>query len=148
MAAPPATSGTFALLAALPTPCPALLALLLTSPTAWRTASTGLEPPLEPLLDPFELGAFAFELDDFERDDLGFAALAFDFGFADFVFAFDCDFGFCAFAFDFIDELAGFDAARFFALVSAIFPLSSGGSLVSLLGQVPNPLAANHAACG
>jgi len=48
-----------------------------------RTASTGLLPPLEPLLEaPFELGAFAFEpddlaleLDDFPRDDFGFADL-------------------------------------------------------------------------
>jgi len=105
--------------------------LLPTSPTAWRTASPGLDPPPEPLLEPFELGAFAFELlaglELFERDDLGFAALALVLGFADFAFAFDCDFATCDFAFDLVDELARFGAARFFALVSAIFPLSSGG---------------------
>jgi hypothetical protein len=88
-----------------------------------------VEPPLEPLLEPFELGAFAFEPDDFERDDLGFAArfaalglaaLAFvDFGFAALAFAFACDFGFDAF--DLLDEPARFGAARFFALLFAIF---------------------------
>jgi hypothetical protein len=117
IAAPPATSGTFALLAALPTVWP-------TPPTALRTASAGLEP----LLEPFELGDFAFEPDDLERDDFGFAAflaafgfavLVFaDFGFAALAFAFDCDFGFDDF--DLLDDPALFGADRFLALVSAI----------------------------
>jgi hypothetical protein len=118
IAAPLATSGTFALLATLPTPCPAdfpaLLALSPTPPTALRTASIGLEPPLEPLLDPFELDDFAFGFDFAfdEIDDLGFdlfVALgfaAFDFAVFGFealglAFDFDCDFGFdCALGFD------------------------------------------------
>jgi hypothetical protein len=100
-----------------------------------RTASTGVEPPLEPLLEPFELGAFAFEPDDLERDDFGFArftafaalglALLVDFGFALFAFDFDwlfaCVLGFdfdCDF--DFVDEPARFGADRFLGLVSAI----------------------------
>jgi hypothetical protein len=97
------------------------------------------------LLDPFELGAFAFELGDFllEPDDLeladfGFARLLllvalvalgfadFAFGFAAFeldftfelAFAFACDF---AFGFDLLDELARLGADRFLGLVSAIF---------------------------
>ena len=100
----------------------------------------GVEPPLEPLLEPFELGdlAFDFEPDDLELDDLGFdlfadfvaafgfAALDFvDFGFADFdfealglAFDFDCDFGF---DFALLDEPARFDADCFLDLVSAIF---------------------------
>jgi hypothetical protein len=138
IAAPPATSGTFALLATLPTPWPALLALSPTPPTALRTASIGVEPPLEPLLDPFELGDLAFDFDFDELDDffadfgfadfgffvaLGFAA--FDFDFADFGFEalafaceFDCDFGF---AFDLLDAPALFEAGCFLDLVSAIF---------------------------
>jgi len=93
------------------------------------------------LLEPFELGAFAFEPDDFELDDFGFALFAaafgfeafdfvdFDFDFADFdfealglAFDFDCDFGFdfdCGFDFD--DDPALFGAARLLVLVSAIF---------------------------
>jgi hypothetical protein len=139
IATPLATSGTFALLATLPTVWPA-------PPTAFRTASTGLLPPLEPLLDPFELGALAFEpddlllgLDDLELADFGFARLLLlvdllllvawgfaDFGFAAFeldfafepAFGFDCDF---AFGFDLLDEAARFGADRFLGLVSAIF---------------------------
>ncbi|HET7455304.1 MAG TPA: hypothetical protein VFJ76_07270 [Solirubrobacterales bacterium] len=131
IAAPPATSGTFALLAALPTPLPALLALSPTPPTAWRTASIGVEPPLEPLLDPVELGdlAFGFDFDFDELDDFGlarFVALGFDdFDFADFgfealglAFDLDCDFGF---AFDLLDAPALFEAGCFLDLVSAIF---------------------------
>jgi len=96
-------------------------------------------PPLEPLLEPFELGAFAFEPDDLELDDFGFALFAAAFGFEafDFVdfgfvafdfealglaFDFDCDFGFdfdCGFDFD--DDPALFGADRFLVLVSAIF---------------------------
>jgi hypothetical protein len=121
-----------ALLATLPTLCPALLALSPTPPTALRTASAGLEPLSEPLLerDPFAPWDFANEPDDFELDDLGFAFFAdprfADLGFAAFGFAFDfdCDlaFGFDRdLGFDFIDEPALFDADRFFVLVSAIF---------------------------
>jgi hypothetical protein len=101
-----------------------------------RTASIGVEPPLEPLLDPFELGDLAFgfdfdfdELDDFGLDlfaDFGFDDLGFgDFDFAvfgfealGFAFEFDCDFGF---AFDLLDAPALFEAGRFLDLVSAIF---------------------------
>ena len=95
-------------------------------------------PPLEPLLEPFELGdfAFGFEPDDFELDDFGFALFAafgfaaldfVDFGFAEldfealgFAFAFDfvCDLGF---DFALLDEPALFDADCFLDLVSAIF---------------------------
>jgi len=86
-------------------------------------------PPLEPLLEPFELGAFAFELADLELDDFGFARFAVDFGFArfavfdfeaalGFAFDFDCDFGF---DFALLDDPALFDADRFLGLVSAIF---------------------------
>jgi hypothetical protein len=105
IAAPPATSGTFALLATLPTVWPA-------PPTAFLTAST-----FECLLDePFELllalapllelrGLLALLLLDFDLDfvDLGFDAdLDFDFeaGFAVFEaddlldFGFDLAFGF------------------------------------------------------
>jgi len=105
IAAPPATSGTFALLATLPTVWPA-------PPTAFLTAST-----FECLLDePFELllalapllelrGLLALRLLDFAFDfaDLGFGAdFAFDFeaGFAVFEaddlldFGFDLAFGF------------------------------------------------------
>jgi hypothetical protein len=129
-----------------------------------RTASTGVEPPLEPLLEPFELGAFAFEpddlgRDDFERDAFGCARFAdfAAFGLALFGFAFDFDWGFdCVLFdwglgfdfdcdFDFVDDPARFGADRFLDLVSAI-SLSPRG--VSLLGQVPNPLTANHAECG
>jgi hypothetical protein len=136
IAAPPATSGTFALLATLPTPCPALfpalLALSPTPPTALRTASIGVEPPPEPLLDPFELGALAFgfdfdfdELDDFGFADFAFVALGFadDFGFAAFVFealGFAFDFG-CDLGFDLLDAPALFDGACFLDFVSAIF---------------------------
>jgi hypothetical protein len=100
----------------------------------------GVEPPLEPLLEPFELGdlAFDFEPDDLELADFGFALFAafgfaaldfVDFGFAAFdfealglAFDFDCDFGFdfdCGFDFD--DDPALFGADRFLDLVSAIF---------------------------
>jgi hypothetical protein len=165
IAAPLATSGTFALLATLPTlwPAlfPALLALSPTPPTALRTASIGVVPPLEPLLDPFELGDLAFGF-DFDFDELagldlfadpGFDELDFDaFGFEADAFGFEVDFGFAAFgfealAFDFDCELdLGFDFdACFFALVSAMFLSPRGGSL---LGQVPNPMRANHAECG
>jgi hypothetical protein len=105
-----------------------------TPPTALRTASIGVLPPLEPLLEPFELGDLAFEPDDLELDDFGFAlfvafgfaALDFvDFGFVDFDFealglAFDfvCDLGF---DFALLDEPALFDADCFLGLVSAIF---------------------------
>jgi hypothetical protein len=118
------------LLATLPTVWPA-------PPTAFRTASTGLLPPLEPLLDPFELGDLAFERDDLELADFGFARLLLlvvalvargfaDFGFAAFeldfafelAFAFDCD---LAFGFDLLDEPARLGADRFLGLVSAIF---------------------------
>jgi hypothetical protein len=119
------------------------LALSPTPPTALRTASIGVLPPLEPLLEPFELGDLAFdfepddlELDDFESADLdfgfalfaafGFAALDFvDFGFVDFdfealglAFDFDCDLGF---DFALLDEPALFDADCLLGLVSAIF---------------------------
>jgi hypothetical protein len=100
-----------------------------------------VEPPLEPLLEPFELGAFAlafdFDPDDFERDAFGFArfadfvalglALFVDFAFALFGFAFDFDWLFdwgrgfdfdCDF--DFADDPARFGADRFLDLVSAI----------------------------
>jgi hypothetical protein len=131
------------LLATLPTPCPALLALLPTPPTAFRTASTGVLPPLAPLRE-FELGdfdlAFDFELDGFARfadfafGDFDFAALGFEAFAFDFAFGFDCDFAF-DFEFDFdrgfdfdldcdfglLDEPALFDAGCSFALVSAIF---------------------------
>jgi len=90
------------------------------------------------LLEPFELGDFAFEPDDFELDDFGFARFAdfVAFGFALFDFAFDfdwrlgcarfdwalgfdfdCDFGL---VFDLLEALALFDADRFLGLVSAI----------------------------
>jgi hypothetical protein len=112
------------------------LALSPTPPTALRTASIGVLPPLEPLLEPFELGDFAFELDDFELADFdfgfalfaafGFAVLDFvAFGFADFdfealglAFDFDCDLGF---DFALLDEPALFDADCFLGFVSAIF---------------------------
>jgi hypothetical protein len=108
-----------------------------------RTASTGLLPPLAPLLEPFELGALALALDfdpeDFEPDDFGFARFA-DFvalvvllalGLALFGFAFDFDWFDCAlfdcalgFDFDcdfgFADDPARFGADRFLDLVSAI----------------------------
>jgi hypothetical protein len=152
IAAPLATSGTFALLATLPTLWPAffpallalfptLLALSPTPPTALRTASIGVEPPLEPLLDPFELGDLAFGFDFDELDDLdlfadpGFAAFGFAaFGFAAFdfealglAFDFDCAFGFeRAFGFDLLDEPALFGAC-FFDLVSAIVLSPRGG---------------------
>jgi hypothetical protein len=128
-AAPPATSGTFALLAALPTLFPA-------PPTASRTASTFecFEPepfardlPLEaPLLElrflllaDFALAFAAFGFDDFDDD---FAFEAFD---DDLAFAFEVDLGFdddCA-----ADGFARFGADRFFVLpfVWAIVPLSS-----------------------
>jgi hypothetical protein len=110
IAAPPATSGTFALLATLPTVWPA-------PPTAFLTAST-----FECLLDePFELplalapllelrGLLALLLLDFDLDfALGFDA---DFGF---VFAFDFDAGFAVFEAG--DLLAfGFDFAFGFEL--------------------------------
>jgi hypothetical protein len=120
------------------------LALSPTPPTALRTASSGVLPPLEPLLEPFELGAFAFELADLELDDFGFARFAVfgfvDLDFVDFTdfdfeaalglaFDFDCDFGF---DFALVDEPALFGADRFLGLVSAIFlsprgfPIRSG----------------------
>jgi hypothetical protein len=137
-----------------------------TPPTALRTASSGVLPPPDPLLAPFELGDFAFDFGfepddfgfDFEPDDLAFGFEADDFGFAFFAalgfadfdlealgfealgLAFDFD---CVFGFDLADAL--FDADCFLDLVSAIF-LSPRGC--SLLGQVPNPLSANHAECG
>ncbi|HEX5591758.1 MAG TPA: hypothetical protein VFX35_00250 [Solirubrobacterales bacterium] len=129
------------MLATLPTPWPALLALSPTPPTAWRTASIGVEPPLEPLLDPFELVdlAFGFDFDFAELADFGFVVLALEaLGFA---FDFELD----DFGFDLLDAPALFEAGCFLGFVSAIF-LSPRG--VSLLGQVPNPLAANHAECG
>jgi hypothetical protein len=112
-----------------------------------RTASIGVEPPLDPLLEPFELGDFDLGFDfDFEPDDFGFADFgfalfedrgfaAFDcdfaaFGFEALAFGFDldfaCDLGFgCAFGFacefDLLDEPALFDADGFFDFVSAIF---------------------------
>ncbi|HET9152560.1 MAG TPA: hypothetical protein VFN85_00425 [Solirubrobacterales bacterium] len=107
-----------------------------------RTASAGLVPPPAPLLETFELGAFAFEPDALARDDLGFDDLGFArlavLGLARFAFAFDFDWFFdCDLGFDFdcefelgdfalLDEPAPFDADRFFGLVSAIFSLSSG----------------------
>jgi hypothetical protein len=106
-----------------------------------RTASIGVVPPLEPLLDPFELGDFAFGFGfdlDFDElaglaffDALGFDAFGFvvalgfeaDFGFAAFgfealglAFDFDCELDF---GFDLRDEAALFDAC-FFDLVSAM----------------------------
>jgi hypothetical protein len=106
IAAPPATSGTFALVAALPTDLPALLAL---PPTALRTAST-FEPLLdEPLLEgdfrglllllAFEALAPLLELRLLLPVDLAFVAFAFD----DFVFDLD-------------DGFAPFDADCFFGL--------------------------------
>jgi hypothetical protein len=100
-----------------------------TPPTAWRTASIGVLPPFEPLLEPFELGDFAFEPGDLRLDDFGFALFAAfgfaAFGFADFgfealglAFDFDCDLGF---DFALLDEPALFDADCFLDLVSAIF---------------------------
>src|SRR6476619_4212404 len=90
IAAPPATSGTFALLAALPTVLPAPLALSPMSPTAFFTASTfecfDDEPLLwdlldAPLLDRLALlaadFAFAFTFGAFAREALGFDALGF-----------------------------------------------------------------------
>ncbi|HWO48004.1 MAG TPA: hypothetical protein VNM41_08080 [Solirubrobacterales bacterium] len=98
-AAPPATSGTFALLAALPTVLPAFLALPPTSPTAFRTAST-FECLLE---DPFEWEALLplLELRGLLRD------LALAFGFAAFDFGFTADFDFDA-GFE-VDDFFGFD---------------------------------------
>jgi hypothetical protein len=101
-------------------------------------------PPPAPLLEPFELGAFAFEPDDLERDDfdfdgfadldfalfvaLGLALFGFAFDFDWFLdcalfdwapgFDFDCDFELAGFAL--LDEPAPFDVDRFFGLVSAI----------------------------
>jgi hypothetical protein len=144
IATPPATRGTFALLATLPTPCPALLALSPTPPTALRTASIGVLPPLEPLLEPFEFGDFAFgfdfdfDFDDLELADFGFALFVdFDFAVFDFVGFADLDFEALGLAFDFdfvlgfelelelgfalLDEPALFDAVGFLDLVSAIF---------------------------
>jgi hypothetical protein len=108
IAAPPATSGTFALLAALPTALPAPLALPPTSPTAFLTASTFeclLDEPLElalalaPLLEL--RGLLALLLLDFALafdDDFGFADFDFDAGFAVFdaddLFDLGFDFGF------------------------------------------------------
>jgi hypothetical protein len=118
-----------------------------------RTASIGVLPPPEPLLEPFELGDFAFAFDfapdDFELDDFGFARFV-DFavfvvlGLALLDFAFDFDWLFagalfdCAAFdwvrgfdfdcdFDFVDEPALFGDVRFLDLVSAIF-LSPRGS--------------------
>jgi len=112
-AAPPATSGTFALLATLPTVLPADLpapfALPPMSPTALRTASTFeclLDEPFEPeapLLElrdlPLDLGfAFACDFEAFDfGDDLDFVAGFADFevdDFFDFDFGFDLDFVF------------------------------------------------------
>ncbi|HEV2727224.1 MAG TPA: hypothetical protein VGV34_02965 [Solirubrobacterales bacterium] len=108
IAAPPATSGTFALLAALPTLLPALLALPLTSPTALRTASTFEPLPDEPLL----------EADFCERDLL---LVDFALAFEAFVFeAFDFDADFALFGADSFRDL-GFDLV----FVWAIVPLSS-----------------------
>jgi hypothetical protein len=92
IAAPPATSGTFALLAALPTVWPAPLALSPKSPTVLRTAST-----FECLLDdPFERDAPLPELRDLPRA-FGLAFEAFDFGDD----------------FDFVAGFADFDAEAF-----------------------------------
>jgi hypothetical protein len=97
IAAPPATSGTFALLATLPTAWPA-------PPTAFLTAST-LECLLE---EPFDFEALAPLL-----ELRGLLALLFD----DFAFAFDFEFaalGFDDFDFDFDAGFAAFDDAGFF----------------------------------
>jgi hypothetical protein len=91
-----------------------------------RTASIGVLPPLEPLLEPFELDDFGFDLFADLVAAFGFAALDFvDFGFVDFelealglAFDFACDFGF---DFALLDEPARFDADCFLDLVSAIF---------------------------
>jgi hypothetical protein len=105
------------------------------SPTALRTASIGVLPPLEPLLEPLELGDFDFEPDDFELDDFGFAlfvallaALTVDFGFAELDFALDFGFEALGLAFDFdcdfgldLLEPALFEAGCFLDFVSAIF---------------------------
>jgi hypothetical protein len=97
-AAPPATSGTFALLAALPTVLPAPFALSPTSPTALRTAST-----FACLLDdPFEREAPLLELRGLLLD-FGLAFGAFDFGDD---FAFDFVAGFADFD---VEALLGFD---------------------------------------
>jgi hypothetical protein len=113
-AAPPATSGTFALLATLPTVLPALFAL---PPTALRTAST-FECLLE---EPFEREAPLLELRGLLLDfGLAFEAFALeaDFAFeADLVFGFDDDFAFGFdddFGFDFDDELVDFDDGELF----------------------------------
>jgi hypothetical protein len=109
IAAPPATSGTFALLATLPTVWPA-------PPTAFLTAST-----FECLLDePFELllalapllelrGLLALLLLDF---DLDFVDLGFD---ADLDFVFDFEAGFAVFEADDLLDF-GFDLAFGFEL--------------------------------
>jgi hypothetical protein len=121
-AAPPATSGTFALLAALPTVLPALLALPPTfapaSPTASRTAST-----FELLLDEPLLEA-GFR----ERDLLVFEALAplRDLALVDFDLALE--------AFDFDDDFALFGADRFLDLG---FDLVFVWAIVPLLAAVP-----------
>jgi hypothetical protein len=106
-AAPPATSGTFALLATLPTVLPADLpapfALPPMSPTALRTAST-----FECLLDePFECEAPLLELRDLLLD-LGLAFAFEAFGFDDDLDfdAFDFEAGFAAFE---VDAFLGFD---------------------------------------
>jgi hypothetical protein len=111
-AAPPATSGTFALPAALPTVFPALFALPPAPSTAWRTAST-----LECFApEPFERDlAFAplLELRALLLADFALAFAAFGFG----ALAFEADFGFDD---DFVaDDFARFGADRFFGLVFA-----------------------------
>jgi len=89
------------------------LALSPTPPTALRTASTGLAPPLEPLLerDPLELWDFEPEAFGFDFAFVAFAAFL-AFGFCDFAFdfGFDCDFGFD-------EEPARFGADPFFDLL-------------------------------
>jgi hypothetical protein len=105
-AAPPATSGTFALLATLPTvlpaDLPAPLALPPMSPTALRTASTFECLPDEPL----EPDAPLLELRDLLLDFGLLLALDFE------AFGFDDDFGFDAF--DFEAGFAAFDVVAFF----------------------------------
>jgi hypothetical protein len=141
-AAPPATSGTLALLAALPTVLPALLALSptfpLASPTAWRTASTFELLLAEPLLDDdlrerdFDLllafGALAplLELRDLELCDF----LAVDFALVALVALVDLGFE----AFDFDDDFALFGADSFRDLG---FDLVFVWAIVPLLATVP-----------
>jgi hypothetical protein len=154
IAAPPATSGTFALLAALPTVLPALLALPPTfpptSPTAWRTASTFeclLDEPLlegdfrerDLLLALEALAALAplLELRDFELRDL--LLVDFDLAFD----AFDFDDDFALFGADSFRDL-GFDLAFVWAIVPLLATVSLDSPPTGLMDRVPDPKSANQ----